>query len=88
MGTPCAQVLAYLPEYHLGIPVRWVGDSALDRGIKAERFDPEDPPTFESQAAFLKRHGLLARGEALQLPTHALDPETLPRDLWPEPTQV
>ena len=27
--------------------------------FKGVAIDPNDPPTFESQAAFLKRHGLL-----------------------------
>jgi hypothetical protein len=34
------------------------------RGIA---IDPDDPPTFESQAAYLKRHGLFLAGEARRM---------------------
>jgi hypothetical protein len=36
-----------------GLPRTWIVDS----------LDPEDPPQFESQASYLKRHGLLLPGE-------------------------
>lgn len=47
----------------------------------AERFDPDDPPRYESQAAFLKRHGLLFEGERLK--ADDFQPEALPQELWP-----
>ena len=31
------------------------------------RFDPNDPPQFESEAAYLERHGLLLPGERRRL---------------------
>jgi len=42
-------VLAYAPAHHYGIPA-WFGD-------------PENPPIFESQHAYLKRHSLLLPAE-------------------------
>ena len=51
-GTPCHEALAYAPSYRLGIPADW-------------QFDPTDPPAYESQATFLKRHKLLLSGEDL-----------------------
>jgi hypothetical protein len=64
-GTPCHEALAYAPAYRLGIPAAWVSDHWIDRGVEAERIDPTDPPAYESQAAFLKRHNLLLSGEDL-----------------------
>lgn len=51
-GTPASDVSANAPYFVLGVPADW-----------AEDFDPTDPPMFESQAAFLKRHGLMLAGE-------------------------
>jgi hypothetical protein len=39
-----------VPTWHLGIP-RMAG------------VDPDDPPVFETQADYLRRHGLLLSGE-------------------------
>jgi hypothetical protein len=39
--------------------------------------DPLDPPTFESEAAYLRRHGLLLPGEARRLKAADFEPETL-----------
>jgi hypothetical protein len=50
-GRPAHEVLNVVPSYSLGIPVDWHG------------FDSANPPAFETQYAYLERHGLLARGE-------------------------
>jgi len=39
--------------------------------------DPNDPPTFESQAAYLKRLGLLLPGEEKRLAPKAFAPERI-----------
>jgi hypothetical protein len=39
-----------------------IGD-LYPRNFKGVAIDPNDPPTFESQAAYLKRHGLSLAGE-------------------------
>jgi hypothetical protein len=44
-------VQAVVPAFAYGIPTVWVG------------LDENKPPIFESQAAYLKRHGLLLAGE-------------------------
>lgn len=56
-----------------------------DWGILNEwvRVNPDDPPLIESQAAYLKRHGLLLRGEAKRLKARDFKPERLPRRWWP-----
>lgn len=48
-GKPLHEVLAYAPAHHYGIPA-WCGD-------------PDNPPEFETQRAYLKRHGLLLPAE-------------------------
>lgn len=48
-GVPLHEVLNVGPAYTCGIP-DWCGD-------------PDNPPIFESQHAYLKRHGLLVKGE-------------------------
>jgi len=49
-------------------------------GVEVERdvFDPNDPPIYESQAAFLERHGLLTAAERAYLKKHPelMTPET------------
>jgi hypothetical protein len=50
-GTPAYEVQAVVPTFAYGIPTVRVG------------LDENDPPTFESQAEYLKRHGLLLAGE-------------------------
>ena len=44
-GQPLHEVLNYVPAHDFGIPA-WCGN-------------PADPPTFEPQRTYLKRHGLL-----------------------------
>lgn len=82
-GTPCHEVMAHAPAYRLGIPSGWVDDYFIGRGVKADRFDPNDAPVFESQASFLKCHGLLIEGESKRLSPAAFNPEVLPSELWP-----
>ena len=51
IGTPAHECRSVKPDFKYGIPTVWVD------------VDKDDPPIFESQAAFLKRHGLLFAGE-------------------------
>jgi len=50
-GTPAYEVQCLVPYFSYGIPTSWVG------------INDDDPPIFESQASYLKRHGLLAGEE-------------------------
>ena len=43
----------------------------------AERFDPDDPPSFESQAAYLRGLKLFAPGEARRVRKSQYAPETI-----------
>jgi hypothetical protein len=55
IGEPLGARL-YGPECRFGIPLKWVQDP-----------DPRDPPAFEAQASYLKRHGLFLPGEEKRL---------------------
>ena len=54
-GTPAHEVLAYVPSTRYGIPSEW------------KDIDHSDPPVYESEAAYLERHGLLLPGERRML---------------------
>jgi hypothetical protein len=64
-GTAAYEVTSVGPSFDYGIPNVWVG------------IDEDDPPTFESEAAYLKRHGLLFAGEEKR---SDFGPETVHRD--------
>lgn len=60
-------------------------DSPLYDGIAVRRGpprmvppDPDDPPTYEGQAAYLVRLGLLMPGERARIPASAFEPVTVP----------
>ncbi len=85
-GTPSYVVLPSLyPEFTIGIPNAWtdeneveqhkgvrLGDGTVYAGIA---LDVADPPRIESQASYLKRHGLFMPGEERRLPADAFEPE-------------
>ncbi len=82
-GTPCYEVLAHVPEFEYGLPVQWVDRWSVDyygpdfAGVPA---DPDDPPRFESEAAYLKRHGLILPGEERRLTDEDFEPEAIEFD--------
>jgi hypothetical protein len=54
-------------NYYSGIAVdvhgNPIGERFASNTFKGVAIDPDDPPTFESQASYLKRHRLLLAGE-------------------------
>ena len=90
MGTPRHEVLAYVPSFVFGIPDNWVDQFDAEYykagGFEGVPIDPDDPPVFESQAAYLKRHGLLTTAErkALGKVPDAFEPEVLNPEIAPE----
>jgi hypothetical protein len=50
-GRPAYEVKCFMPTFQYGVPDIWVG------------IDEDDLPIYESEAAYLKRHGLLLAGE-------------------------
>jgi hypothetical protein len=66
-ATPWDSGLAVVPWFSYGLPNSWEG------------YDAADPPRFESQAAYLQRHGLLTEAERkvlLKMP-ELFEPETV-----------
>jgi hypothetical protein len=70
VGTPLCQCSAYGLVLRYGIPADWRrhGDFLGDREINIHPpIDPDDPPRFESEAAYLLRLNLLLPGELARL---------------------
>ena len=87
-GTPCYEVLPWMPELPFGIPTPWQTASQEEYfdDFVGEAFDPDDPPRYESEARYLERYGLFLEGERVS--NQALDAEVVvvcePEDgLWP-----
>jgi hypothetical protein len=81
-GTPSHEVLAYVPILAYGVPTYWIIPDDLLIGptlkLKCAALDEGDPPTFESQASFLLRHGLFLPGERRRLARSVFEPVPLP----------
>ncbi len=79
IGTPLHEILAYVPSFYLGVPKSWIGaDEQHSCSIEtAAAIDPQNPPTFESQASYLERLGLFSRGERARLSASAFAPESV-----------
>lgn len=79
IGRPLHEFTAYVVRYAYGVPIDWPEDDpdlpAEFRPPCAALIDPNDPPLFESQAAFLDRHDLLSPAERDSLDASAFDPE-------------
>jgi hypothetical protein len=82
-GDPDFEHLAVLPHYEYGMPATWLDDYWSDRlrrdrpGFTGRAYHPGDPPTFESQAAYLARHGLFLPGERRRLRKADFEPEAV-----------
>ena len=82
-GTPLFECLADVPTFDKGVPDGWLTSEELEyygsltvesTGEPAEAFDPARPPTYEAEAVYLKRHGLLAKGEQRRIPAQGWEP--------------
>lgn len=56
------------------------GQAAKDGDFEGVPPDPRDPPRYESQAAYLDRHGLFLPGERRRLTAADFEPETIGLD--------
>ena len=56
-----------------------IGTEYADGDFDGVAIDPNDPPRFESEAAYLDRHGLLLPGERKRLTAAAFEPDRLDR---------
>jgi hypothetical protein len=69
-GLPAVWITQRDVKYYGGTAVDIHGAPVGDlypRDFKGVAIDPNDPPRFESQAAYLKRHGLFLAGEERRL---------------------
>jgi len=66
-GIPRRYVSPDQVEYYNGrakdIHGNPIGEEYKEGDFPYDAYDPEDPPTYESEAAYLKRHGLLTEYE-------------------------
>lgn len=88
-GTPVCECTCTVPHYRYGIPTEWVLPGEPDppgfepRGPAlwlrecAVAFDPDDPPRFEAEAAYLERYGLFLPGERRRLTPVDFEPEVV-----------
>jgi len=79
-GIPRHECLNYVPSFRCGVPDLWISEADVDDhdDIQGVPPDPRDPPKFESQAQYLRRHNLLEPGEARRLKARDFEPETIP----------
>lgn len=83
LGIPDSWVSAWDEDYYNGRAVAndgsLIGEDYKDGDFDGIAVDPDDPPIFESQAAYLKRHDLLTAAEVRWLEKHpeALEPEAV-----------
>lgn len=87
-GDDISEVLAYAPRSNRGIPVQWFTSEEValfgktvrnhEHGRAPVALDPDDPPRFESEAAYLDRRGLLTTPERRRLDVSG----------WPKPEAV
>jgi len=80
-GIPDSWVSADDASYYNGrsrdIHGNPVGIEYKEGRFTGRAIDSRDPPTFESEAQYLKRHGLFAPGEERRLPKDAFEPEVV-----------
>jgi hypothetical protein len=54
-----------------------IGTEFHDGDLVADAIDPKNPPTFKSEAAYLRRHGLFLPGEEKRLTSADFEPEAV-----------
>ncbi len=65
-GTPKSEEMNVVPRFVFGVPADWIESWESDR-FGGQVTDPVAPPLFESQATYLRRHGLLGKKEERML---------------------
>ena len=56
-----------------------IGEEYSEGHFKGEAIDPADPPVFESEASYLRRHKLFLPGEEERIPPETWEPEAIRR---------
>lgn len=81
IGQPLHEVSAYVENYEYGLLSDWVTSDWRGKGVP---IDPQNPPVFESEAAYLRRLGLLLPGEFERLTEADFEPEMIAAGADPE----
>jgi hypothetical protein len=81
-GLPLDWITQGLADYYNGRTIEPEGRNHWNRDYHEghfpyEGYDPQDPPTFESEAAYLARHNLLTDAERAELGPEDFEPEPL-----------
>ena len=90
-GDPTKEALGLKSLLVRGVPLQWLDDIAVGNRtepghpgritnrplIRGIALDPEDPPMFESEAAYLDRLQLWLAGERERVPADAFRPESV-----------
>jgi hypothetical protein len=80
-GLPTQWVTVWDVEYYTGRAVdvhgKAIGQEFRGRRFAGQAIDPDDPPRYESEAAYLDRHGLLSAEERAELSADAFEPEVI-----------
>lgn len=80
-GLPVSWADAWSVAYYNGrardVHGNRIGEEYHEGDFAAVAPNPNDPPAFESQAAYLDRHGLLTEAERRRLPVDAFTPERI-----------
>src|SRR5262245_38380190 len=73
IGTPLHECSSYVLNLEYGVPTDWrtAGDYLLRAGTP---ISDTDPPLYESEAAYLRRHDLFRRGERSRLSRRSYEP--------------
>src|SRR5882762_9486731 len=83
-GLPSIWINQRQVKYYSGIAVDIhgipIGERLPSNDFHGVAIDPDDPPTFESQAAYLKRHGLFLAGEERRLRKADWEAEVIQRE--------
>ncbi len=83
-GIPTSWVAQWSVDYYNGrardVHGKPIGTEYREGHFKGQAIDPDDPPRFESQAAYLDRHGLLTAEERAALPADAFEREVVTFD--------
>jgi hypothetical protein len=83
IGDPSYLHYSLVPHFDCAIPDQFVTVADVEwhreegEEFKGVPFDPTNPPTYESQASYLDRHGLLTAAERRRLRKKDFKPEVL-----------
>jgi hypothetical protein len=83
-GVPARWVTAWMVEYYNGrardVHGQPIGLEYREGSFRGVAINPADPPRFESETTYLKRHRLLGAEERACLSATAFEPETVEPD--------